>query len=289
MRDETDLSGLKLTIDLKRGVDPDKLMQKLFKLTPLEDSFSLQLQHPHRRDAPGAGSARSCWRSGSPGARSASRRRIYFDPCSKKQEKLHLLQGLKRILLDIDKAIAHRPGDGGGGRGGPQPDDRLRHRRDPGGIRGGDQAAPPQPGVHPQAHRRRSETLEEEIARPGGHPAKPQARVEEIIIEELDGRWRKKYGQPRRTDDPLRRRGGGVSARRRRCPTILCTCSCHREGYFKKITPQSLRMSGEQKLQGGRRRRPAGWRPPIPPSCCSSPTSARSTRPGLSDFGDTKA
>ena len=71
MRDESDLSGLKLTIDLKRGVDPEKLMQKLYKLTPLQDTFSCNFQHPHRRDAPCAGGSRPCWRSGSHGARSA--------------------------------------------------------------------------------------------------------------------------------------------------------------------------------------------------------------------------
>ena len=71
MRDETDLSGLKLAIDLKRGADPDKLMAKLFRLTPLQDTLSLQLQHSHRRHAPGDGRGRAFWRSGRPGARTA--------------------------------------------------------------------------------------------------------------------------------------------------------------------------------------------------------------------------
>ncbi|MFQ9052464.1 MAG: DNA gyrase subunit A [Oscillospiraceae bacterium] len=78
MRDETDLSGLKLAIDLKRGVDPDKLMTKLFRMTPLQDTFSLQFQHPHRRDAPGAWGCGeilgewTAWRT------ECVRRRVYF-------------------------------------------------------------------------------------------------------------------------------------------------------------------------------------------------------------------
>ena len=104
MRDETDLTGLKLTIDLKRGADPDKLMAKLFRMTPLQDAFVLQLQHPDRRHAPGDGGA------GDPGGvdRLADGVACGGGPTSsmkKKQDKLHLLKGLKRILLDIDKAI----------------------------------------------------------------------------------------------------------------------------------------------------------------------------------------
>ena len=104
MRDETDLGGLKLTIDCKRGTDPEKLMQKLFRMTPLEDSFSLQFQCPHRRHRPGCWAFGSCWRNGRRSAGNASAG-ASISICSSKKEKLHLLQGLKKILLDIDKAV----------------------------------------------------------------------------------------------------------------------------------------------------------------------------------------
>ena len=103
MRDETDLSGLKLSIDLKRGVDPDKLMTKLYKLTPLEDAFACNFNVLIAGTPKVLGVRQileewTAWRTGS------VRRRVYF-VMKKKQDKLHLLKGLKRILLDIDKAI----------------------------------------------------------------------------------------------------------------------------------------------------------------------------------------
>ena len=103
MRDETDLSGLKLAIDLKRGVDPDKLMQKLFRLTPLQDTVSCNFNiliagMPRVLGVKALLEEWLAWRT------ECVRRRVYF-VLHKKQEKLHLLQGLKRILLDIDKAI----------------------------------------------------------------------------------------------------------------------------------------------------------------------------------------
>ena len=104
IRDETDLSGLKLTIDLKRGVDPDKLMQKLFRMTPLEDSFSCNFNvliggSPRVLGVDGLLEEWTAFR------RECVRRGIYFD-LQKKKEKLHLLKGLQKILMDIDKAIA---------------------------------------------------------------------------------------------------------------------------------------------------------------------------------------
>ena len=103
MRDETDLSGLKLTIDLKRGTDPDKLMAKLFKSTPLMDSQSCNFNiliagMPRVMGVREILEEWTAWRS------DCVRRRTYFS-LKKKQEKLHLLKGLKRILLDIDRAI----------------------------------------------------------------------------------------------------------------------------------------------------------------------------------------
>ena len=103
MRDETDLSGLKLTIDLKRGADPDKLMQKLFRLTTLQDSFSCNFNILVSGSPRVMGVAEileewTAWRT------ECVRRRVYHE-LEKKKEKLHLLQGLERILLDIDRAI----------------------------------------------------------------------------------------------------------------------------------------------------------------------------------------
>ncbi|MBQ9393304.1 MAG: topoisomerase IV, partial [Oscillospiraceae bacterium] len=103
-RDESDLSGLKLTIDLKRGTDPDKLMTKLFKLTPLEDTYSCNFNiliagMPKVMGVREILDEWIAWRT------ECVRRRIYY-VLQKRKEKLHLLQGLKRILLDIDKAIA---------------------------------------------------------------------------------------------------------------------------------------------------------------------------------------
>ena len=103
MRDETDLSGLKITIDLKRGTDPDKLMQKLFRLTPLEDNFSCNFNVlvGGMPKVMGVGELLSEWIAF---REDCVKRRIYFD-LTKKKEKLHLLRGLEKILLDIDKAI----------------------------------------------------------------------------------------------------------------------------------------------------------------------------------------
>ncbi len=103
MRDETDLSGLKLAIDLKRGVDPDKLMTKLYKLTPLEDAFACNF-NVLIAGSPGCWGCGRSWRSGLPGGRSPSGGGS-TSCMKKKQDKLHLFKGLKRILLDIDKAI----------------------------------------------------------------------------------------------------------------------------------------------------------------------------------------
>ncbi len=119
MRDESDLSGLKLTIDLKRGVDPEKLMQKLYKLTPLQDTFSCNFNiliagMPRVLGVKALLEEWIAWRT------ECVRRRVYFI-LSRKKEKLHLLLGLKRILLDIDKAIAkaggHSAADGESGAG----------------------------------------------------------------------------------------------------------------------------------------------------------------------------
>ena len=245
MRDETDLSGLKLAIDLKRGVDPDKLMAKLFRLTPLQDTVSCNFNiliagMPRVMGVGEILTEWTAWRT------DCVKRRVYYI-LNKKKEKLHLLQGLKRILLDIDKAI------------------RI--------IRETEEEAEVIPNLmigfgidQVQAEyvaeiklrninkeyilKRVQETaaladeiddLEDTLAKPG--------RIRRIIIDELT-EVRKKYAVPRRTEivysheieeEPEEDAPEDY-------PVHLFLS---REGYFKKITPQSLRMSGEQKYKEG--------------------------------------
>ncbi|MBE6989790.1 MAG: topoisomerase IV [Ruminococcaceae bacterium] len=245
MRDETDLNGLKLTIDLKRGTDPDKLMSKLFKLTPLEDSFgcNFNILIAGMPRVMGVGEILDewiAWRTES------VRRRVYF-VMSRKKEKLHLLQGLKRILLDIDKAIAI--------------------------IRGTEEEAEVIPNLmigfgidQAQAEfvaeiklrninkeyilKRVAETqaLADEIADLEDTLSKP-SRIRRILIDELSA-VRKKYAVPRRTEIVY---GDEVDeyVETEQSDAYPVHLFLSREGYFKKITPQSLRMSGEQKFKEG--------------------------------------
>ncbi len=245
MRDETDLSGLKLAIDLKRGVDPEKLMQKLFKLTPLQDTASCNFNiliggMPRVMGVGEILQEWTAWRT------ECVKRRVFYI-LSRKKEKLHLLLGLKRILLDIDKAIAI--------------------------IRETEEEAEVIPNLmigfgidEKQAEyvaeiklrninkeyilKRVQETqsLADEIDDLEDTLAKP-ARIRRIIISELET-VRKKYGQPRKTEILY---GHEVEEYREeeQVEDYPVTLFLSREGYFKKITPQSLRMSGEQKYKEG--------------------------------------
>ena len=245
MRDETDLSGLKLAIDLKRGVDPEKLMQKLFKLTPLQDTASCNFNiliggMPRVMGVGEILQEWTAWRT------ECVKRRVFYI-LSRKKEKLHLLLGLKRILLDIDKAIAI--------------------------IRETEEEAEVIPNLmigfgidEKQAEyvaeiklrninkeyilKRVQETqsLADEIDDLEDTLAKP-ARVRRIIISELET-VRKKYGQPRKTEILY---GHEVEEYREeeQVEDYPVTLFLSREGYFKKITQQSLRMSGEQKYKDG--------------------------------------
>ena len=245
MRDETDLSGLKLAIDLKRGVDPEKLMQKLFKLTPLQDTASCNFNiliggMPRVMGVGEILQEWTAWRT------ECVKRRVFYI-LSRKKEKLHLLLGLKRILLDIDKAIAI--------------------------IRETEEEAEVIPNLmigfgidEKQAEyvaeiklrninkeyilKRVQETqsLADEIDDLEDTLAKP-ARVRRIIISELET-VRKKYGQLRKTEILY---GHEVEEYREeeQVEDYPVTLFLSREGYFKKITPQSLRMSGEQKYKEG--------------------------------------
>ena len=245
MRDETDLSGLKLAIDLKRGIDPDKLMQKLFRLTPLQDTVSCNFNiliagMPRVLGVKALLEEWLAWRT------ECVRRRVYF-VLHKKQEKLHLLQGLKRILLDIDKAIEI--------------------------IRQTEEEAEVVPNLmigfgidQVQAEyvaeiklrninkeyilKRVQETaaLEEEIEDLEDTLQKP-ARIRKIIVGELED-VRKKYAQPRKTEIIFSHEAE-YEEEPEETPDYPVTLFLSREGYFKKITAQSLRMSGEQKFKEG--------------------------------------
>ena len=244
MRDETDLNGLKLTIDLKRGADPEKLMQKLYKTTTLQDSFGCNFNiliagQPRVMGVRDILEEWTAWRAES------VRRRVYFQ-LQKKKDRLHLLKGLGRILLDIDKAI------------------RI--------IRETELDAEVVPNLmigfgidQIQAEfvaeiklrninkefilNKLSETddLEKQIA-DLEDLLRSERRIKNVICKELE-EAAKKYGQDRKTtlvydhetmelpEDPVE--------------DYPVTLFISREGYFKKITAQSLRMSGEQKFKEG--------------------------------------
>ena len=245
MRDETDLSGLKLAVDLKRGADPDKLMQKLFRLTPLQDTVSCNFNiliagMPRVLGVRELLEEWLAWRT------ECVRRRVYFI-LHKKQEKLHLLQGLKRILLDIDKAIEI--------------------------IRQTEEEAEVVPNLmigfgidQVQAEyvaeiklrninkeyilKRVQETasLEGEIEDLEDTLKKP-ARIRKIIVSELED-VRKKYAQPRKTEI-IYSHEVEYEEEPEDIPDYPVTMFLSREGYFKKITPLSLRMGGDQKFKEG--------------------------------------
>ena len=245
MRDETDLSGLKLAIDLKRGVDPDKLMTKLYKLTPLEDAFACNFNVLIAGTPKVLGVRQileewTAWRTGS------VRRRVYF-VMKKKQDKLHLLKGLKRILLDIDKAIQI-----------------IRETEEEAEVIpnlmigfGIDETQAEYVAEIKLRHLNREyilkrtqeiAQLEEDIARLEGILAS-KAKVKSIIVGELEA-VAQKYGQPRRSmilyADEVEE-----AQVEEEVPDYPVHLFFTKEGYFKKITPQSLRMSGEQKLKEG--------------------------------------
>ena len=245
MRDETDLSGLKITIDLKRGTDPDKLMQKLFRLTPLEDNFSCNFNVlvGGMPKVMGVGELLSEWIAF---REDCVKRRIYFD-LTKKKEKLHLLRGLEKILLDIDKAI------------------RI--------VRETEEEREVVPNLmigfgidETQAEfvaeirlrqlnreyilKRTDEIgeLEKDIAEMES-TLQSRRKIRSVITSELR-QVIKKYSQPRKSilifpsDEPQ-------EAEEDDTPDYPVNLFFTREGYFKKITNQSLRMSADQKLKEG--------------------------------------
>ena len=245
MRDETDLSGLKLAIDLKRGADPEKLMQKLFRLTPLMDSFACNFNiliagNPKVMGVREILGEWCAWRM------ECVRRRVYFD-LSRKKEKLHLLKGLEQILLDIDKAIAIIRNT------------ELESEVIPNLMMGfGIDRIQAEFVAEIKLRninreyilKRVSETeeLERAIAELED-TLKSRRKIKSIIISELRAII-KKYPSPRKT--------GIVYASEieefEETDTVEdypVTVFLSNEGYIKKITPLSLRMSGEQKFKDG--------------------------------------
>ena len=245
MRDETDLSGLRLAIDLKRGADPDKLMQKLFRMTTLQDAFPCNFNilvagNPRVMGVGEILEEWTAWRI------ECIRRRVFFD-LGKKKEKLHLLKGLERILLDIDRAI-----------------DIIRNTELESEVVpnlmmgfGIDQTQAEFVAEIKLRNinreyilKRTSETeeLERDIEELESI-VNNRRKLKAIIIDELKA-ISKKYGTPRKT--------GIVYASELEEPDedeqvedYAVTLFLSREGYFKKITAQSLRMSGEQKYKDG--------------------------------------
>ena len=245
MRDETDLSGLRLAIDLKRGTDPDKLMQKLFKLTTLQDSFPCNFNilvagNPRVMGVKEILDEWTAWRT------ECIRRRVFFD-LNKKQEKLHLLKGLEKILLDIDRAIeiireTELEAD-------VVPNLMMGFGIDK--IQAEYVAEIKLRNINREYILKRTaetENLENEIAELES-TLNNKRKIRNIIISELTD-INKKYPTPRKT--------GIVYAdeveeytEEQQVENYPVTLFLSREGYFKKITSQSLRMSSEQKYKEG--------------------------------------
>ena len=245
MRDETDLSGLKLAIDLKRGVDPDKLMAKLYRLTPLEDAFACNFNVLIAGSPKVLGVRQileewTAWRTDS------VKRRIFF-VLGKKKDKLHLLKGLKRILLDIDKAIKII-------RETEEESEVIPNLMIGFGI---DQvqaeyvAEIKLRNINKEyilKRTRETDALRDEIDDLEDTLNDPR-RVKKILVDELTAAA-KKYGEPRKTEILYEHQQLELPEEEPEAeyPVRLFLS---REGYLKKITPQSLRMSGEQKYKEG--------------------------------------
>ena len=245
LRDETDINGLKLTIDLKRGVDPDKLMARLYKTTPLEDAFgcNFNVLIGGMPKVLGVAPLLLEWIAF---REECVKRRIFFD-LTKKKEKLHLLKGLARILLDIDKAVKIVRETEEESEVVPNlmigfgideiqaeyvAEIRLRHLN----------------REYILKRTQETEQLESDIAQMEDILKSPK-KIQGIMEKERR-EVAKKFSQPRRSmlifKSEVSEEGGEEEI-----PDYPVRLFLSKEGYFKKITPQSLRMSGEQKLKEG--------------------------------------
>ena len=245
IRDETDLSGLKIAIETKRGADPDKLMQKLFRMTPLEDSYSCNF-NVLIAGMPKVLGAKGILLEWIDFRRGCVARRVRFD-LKKAQDKLHLLQGLGKILLDIDKAIRIV-------RETEEEEEVVPNLMIGFGI---DEIQAEYVAEIKLRHLNRqyildrlqeTQDLENAIAEMQDILGSPR-KISKIIIDELR-EVAKKYGQPRKTlfiyADELSQEEEAEEV-----PDYPVNLFVTAEGYFKKITPQSLRMSSVQKLKEG--------------------------------------
>ena len=245
MRDETDLNGLKLAIDVKRDVEPEKLMQKLFRMTPLQDSFACNFNiliagMPRVMGVREILQEWTAWRT------ECVRRRLYFQ-MNKKKDKLHLLKGLGRILLDIDKAIAiirETELDAE-----VVPNLMIGFGIDQ--IQAEYVAEIKLRNINKEFILNRlkeTESLEKEIAELEATLGS-EKKVQALICKELE-QVAQKYGKERKTtliyDHELQQEPDDEPEN-----DYPVTVFLSREGYFKKITAQSLRMSGEQKFKEG--------------------------------------
>ena len=246
MRDETDLGGLKLTIDLKRGVDPDALMRKLMRLTPLQDSFpcNFNILVAGMPRVMGVGEILEewcAWRT------DCIKRRIFFQ-IKKKQDRLHLLKGLERILLDIDKAISIIR------------ETELESEVVPNlmigfgidEIQANFVAEIKLRNINKEYILRQTKAisdLEKEIADLDATLNSPR-RLKNVMIAELK-QVSEKYGQPRKTEIIYQTEEETPEEPEEQIPDYPVTVFVSKEGYLKKITAQSLRMSGEQKFKEG--------------------------------------
>lgn len=245
IRDETGIDGLKITIDLKRGIDADKLMTKLYRFTTLEDSYACNF-NVLIAGVPRVLGVKALLEEWIAFRIECVRRRTYFDR-NKKADKLHLLRGLEKILLDIDKAVKIvRETD--------EESEVVPNLMIGFGI---DEIQAEYVAEIKLRHLNREyilkrtkdlEDLEKEIAELD-EILKSKARIKTIIVKELKS-IAEKYGQPRKSiiiyDDVAR-----YEEETFEIPDYPVNLFFTKEGYFKKITPQSLRMSGEQKLKDG--------------------------------------
>ena len=246
MRDETDLGGLKLTIDLKRGVEPEKLMQKLFRLTPLQDSFpcNFNILIAGMPRVMGVGEILeewTAWRT------DCVKRRLYYQ-IGKKEDRLHLLKGLERILLDIDKAIRIIR------------ETELESEVVPNlmigfgidEIQANYVAEIKLRNINKEyilKQTRAIDDLEREIDELRD-TLNSRRRLKNLIIKELED-VSKKFGKPRKTEIVYDVQEAVVEEEEEQVPDYPVTVFVSKEGYLKKITAQSLRMSGEQKFKEG--------------------------------------
>ena len=246
MRDETDLGGLKLTIDLKRGVEPDKLMQKLFRLTSLQDSFACNFNiliagMPRVMGVREILEEWTAWRM------DCVKRRLFFQ-IQKKEDRLHLLQGLERILLDIDKAIAIIR------------ETELESEVVPNlmigfgidEIQANYVAEIKLRNINKEyilKQTRAISDLEKEIAELRD-TLNSSRKLKNVIIKELQ-QVADKYGKSRKTEIVYEATQIEQETEEEEIPDYPVTVFVSKEGYLKKITAQSLRMSGEQKFKEG--------------------------------------